>query len=68
MRTLAVDIARKLNTGGCLSQLHRQYVEPWDQHISYSLERIVHEKNPENFLLPIQTALQHFPALTLLSS
>lgn len=68
IRTLAQDIGNALGFGAHLSMLRRTEVEPFDCTTIYSIEEI-EELAPKNLLdstlLPIDSALIHFPSLTL---
>jgi len=69
IRTLAQDIGEVLGCGAHLSMLRRTEVEPFDcknlMTISDLENLIKEEKNPEDFLLPIDSALPSHPSLTL---
>ena len=65
IRTLAVDIAKKLNTVGCLAELDRVYIEPWQERTAHSIESIKSANKPAEFLLPIESALPHMQKITL---
>ena len=67
IRSLARDIGEQLGCGAYMSALHRTYVEPFQQqamHDYEQLERMNNEALIES-LLPIDSALQHYPALML---
>lgn len=65
IRTLATDIAEKLNTLGCLAQLDRVYIEPWQGKKADTIRTIENSNKPESFLHPIETALAHMQKVVL---
>lgn len=65
IRTLAEDIANKLNTVGCLSSLERLTIEPWTHHQQHTIEDVTQSENPEQLLLSIESGLMHLRELTL---
>ncbi len=68
IRTLAQDIGDSLGFGAHLSMLRRTEVSPFDctrLHSIEDIEAIKNEKDLIQLLLPIDSALLEFPALTL---
>ena len=68
IRTLAQDIGDSLGFGAHLSMLRRTEVSPFDctrLHSIEDIEAIKNEKDLNQLLLPIDSALLEFPALTL---
>jgi len=68
IRSLARDIARRLNTVGHVSQLRRTQCGPFSEIDSISLETLqtlVHSAPPSAYLLDVEAALDDIPALTL---
>ena len=68
IRSLARDIARRLDTVGHVSQLRRTQCGPFSEMDSISLETLetlVHSAPPSAYLLDVEAALDDIPALTL---
>jgi len=68
IRSLARDIARRLDTVGHVSQLRRTQCGPFSEIDSISLETLqtlVHSAPPSAYLLDVEAALDDIPALTL---
>ncbi len=68
VRSLAVDMARKLGTFGYISELRREAVGPFtlDHAISLDiLEKMSESARLEEALLPLETVLDDIPALAL---
>ncbi len=68
VRSLARDIAYKLNTKGCVSQLRRLSVGKFEEKDTIFLDffkEIIHSPAILNKILPIQTVLDDIPALVL---
>ena len=68
IRSLARDIARRLDTVGYVSQLRRTQCGPFSEKHSISLETLqtlVHSAPPSAYLLDVEAALDDIPALTL---
>ncbi len=68
IRSLARDIARRLDTVGHVSQLRRIQCGPFSEIDSISLETLqtlVHSTPPSAYLLDVEAALDDIPALTL---
>ena len=63
IRTLAEDIATKLGMVGFMSALLRQQVGSFKLAESATLEEIA--KEPEKYVLPLETALADFPTLVV---
>ncbi len=70
IRTLAQDIGDTLGFGAHLSMLRRTEVEPFECDKLYTIEdieKLAKEGDALSSLLAIDTALMHFPSLTLTS-
>ncbi len=71
IRTLVEDMTRELGCGGHVMGLHRSSVSPYQDMTMYTLselESIAEKKGPEGLaacLLPVETAVKHFPAIKL---
>lgn len=68
IRSLARDMARKLGTLGHIEALRRAAVGPFDEESAISLDKIEalgHSAALEKALLPLESALDDIPALTL---
>ncbi len=68
IRTLAADLGRILGCGGHLGSLSRLAVGPFFIVFSYSpveVEDLFRRDRQDSFLLPMDFALGHFPAVTL---
>ena len=69
IRTLAQDIGEMLGCGAHLSMLRRIEVSPFDCSQLYTIETIenlmAENNEADSLLLPIDTALTHYPAITL---
>jgi tRNA pseudouridine55 synthase len=68
VRSLARDIARRLDTAGHVSALRRTQCGPFSEMASISLESLqtlVHSAPPSAYLLDVEAALDDIPALTL---
>ena len=69
IRSLARDIARRLDTVGHVSQLRRTQCGPFSETASISLESLqtlVHSAPPSAYLLDVEAALDDIPALELI--
>jgi len=60
IRTLAEDIAAKLNTVGHIDQLRRSNIKCFNEQSMFTLEKIISSEIIEPFLLPMDTPLKHF--------
>ena len=60
IRTLAEDIAAKLNTVGHIDQLRRSNIKCFNEQSMFTLEEIISSEIIEPFLLPMDTPLKHF--------
>ncbi len=68
VRSLARDLAKKLDTVGYVSQLRRTRVGPFDLNASISLEKLEelsHSAPPETWILPVVTVLDDILALAV---
>ncbi len=68
VRSIARDLALKLNSAGYVSALRRENVGPFDKENMISLEFLEEMSNKDalaDILLPIETALDDIPALDL---
>ncbi|MBK20594.1 MAG: tRNA pseudouridine(55) synthase TruB [Rhodospirillaceae bacterium] len=68
IRSLARDMARRLNTVGHVAELRRTQCGPFSENVSISLESLetlVHSAPPSAYLLAVETALDDIPALAL---
>ena len=68
IRSLARDIARRLDTVGHVSELRRTQCGPFSEKASISLESLetlVHSAPPSAYLLQVEAALDDIPALAL---
>ncbi len=68
VRALGRDLALKLGTFGHIIALRRTKVGPFDEKMAISLEKLSTLGNSapsENWLLPVETALDDIPALAL---
>jgi len=69
IRTLAQDIGELIGCGAHLSMLRRIEVSPFDCNQLHSIETIenliTQHNNADSLLLPIDSALTHYPAITL---
>jgi tRNA pseudouridine55 synthase len=68
IRTLCADIASKLGTCGHMSFLLRVAVGPFRMHNCFTLEelaRLGEEGSLDKALLPFDTALLHYPSVTV---
>lgn len=65
VRVLAEDIAARLGTCGHVSQLRRQYVEPFANEPMHTLESLTAARSAGSgpALLPADAALMHLPAV-----
>ena len=68
VRSLAVDIAEKLDTVGYVSALRRRRVGPFDEGNAITLEKLEalgHSAAAEAHLLPVETPLDDIPAVAV---
>lgn len=67
IRTLIEDIGKAFNSGAYLLNLRRDKAGPYFLENSYTIEQlnVLKPENLDNLLLPLDTAVQSFPALTL---
>jgi len=71
IRTLVDDIGLALGCGAYVSELHRSAVSPYQESTMYTmaeLEEIVKQQGKQalrQYLLPLETSVQSFPALHL---
>jgi tRNA pseudouridine55 synthase len=65
IRSLAEDIANAFGTIGCLAGLERKTVQPWSNHPTYLIDEVIECKQPDTLLLPVDSALLHYPELVL---
>ena len=68
VRSLARDLGEALGTFGHVSQLRRTRVGPFDEDRAIPLdllETLVHSAPPQDYLLPIETALDGIPAVSV---
>lgn len=68
IRTLATDLGRILGCGGHLGSLSRLAVGPFFVVFSYlplEVEDLFRRNRQDSFVLPMDSALGHFPAITL---
>jgi len=67
IRSLAEDIAKALGTVAHVTYLYRDWVSPFMQHKMIQFEELqtLCASELEHYLLPIETALDHFPTLKI---
>ena len=65
VRTLTDDVGEKLGCGAHVTQLRRLSVGKYLEKDMLTLEQLQALENPENFLLPMDTAVEHLPILML---
>lgn len=71
VRTLAEDMGKMLGCGAYLAALRRTQVGPFELHNSVTLQQLAELSDQGNFqamdglLLPMETALAHWPAIQL---
>ncbi len=65
IRNLVDDIGQVLDCGAYVYSLRRLEVGDYKETQMVTIEKLEQSKNPEEFLLPIDSALQHFPFIKL---
>lgn len=65
IRNLVDDIGQMLGCGAYVYSLRRTSVGSFQEEQMITIDRLEQSDCPENFLLPIDSALQHFPAIAL---
>lgn len=65
IRALARDVGEKLGCGAYLSALHRTYVAPFQDKPLIALAQLTDATAMADALLPVDSALQHYPAVVL---
>ena len=74
VRTLVEDIGEQLRCGAHVSALHRSSVSPYEQNKMYTLDFLeeIHKQQGAdaltNYLLPMDTSVQHLPIIKLTPS
>ncbi len=65
IRNLVDDVGQALGCGAYVYALRRLDVGDFNESQMITIEALEQAKNPEKFLLPIDSALQHFPTIIL---
>jgi tRNA pseudouridine55 synthase len=65
IRVLGEDIAKALGTVGHLSALRREYCAGFESHPMVTLETLLENTNPQQFLLPTLKALQNWQKIDI---
>lgn len=65
IRTLAVDIGRKIGVGAHLGELRRTRAGKFDLTLSTTLEQLSDSDDPALVLLPMEAAVSHIPSITI---
>ena len=65
VRTLTDDVGEKLGCGAHVTQLRRLSVGKYLEKDMLTLEQLQALENPETYLLPMDTAVEHLPILML---
>jgi tRNA pseudouridine55 synthase len=71
IRTLVEDIGQALGCGAHIIELRRNMVAPYQHATMHRLETLTQQENIDkllSFLLPVETAMQAFPAVQLTNS
>lgn len=65
IRTLCKDIGEALGCGGCMASLHRTCAGRYTLREAVPLQQLLETRTPENYLRPVDTLFEAYPAVTL---
>ncbi len=65
IRTLCKDIGEALGCGGCMASLRRISAGAYSIENAIALETLIASDNPAQYLLPVDSMFENYPAVTL---
>ncbi len=65
IRTLCKDIGEALGCGGCMEALRRTSAGAYTIGQAVALQTLIDAENPEEYLMPVDSMFENYPAVTL---